>query len=106
MKYGLIVARDVLTVILIIVGISGTITFLQKFHRDKESYAMNIMLTAFVSRITGAEVIRRFRERVFKTAYYVHSILYKKEFTDHADKKLQVIRYYRADSQDLITEMG
>ncbi len=57
-NHGLNFTRDILVFVSVIVGLVGTASFLYSLHKDKESYAMNLMLTAFVSRITGPEVAR------------------------------------------------
>ena len=47
-------------IVLVKVAIScilGTALYLYNIHKDKESYALNILLTAFVSKVTGAEFI-------------------------------------------------
>ena len=60
----------------------GTVLYLYKYHKHKESYALNIVLTAFVSRVTGIEFIEAIKIRLFKIAYFIGNILYKKQFTN------------------------
>ena len=35
----------------------GTVVFLYKFYHDREAQGLNILLTAFVSRVTGREFL-------------------------------------------------
>lgn len=57
-KYGLRLAKDLLILSIILSFLIGTIIYLYNYHKEKESYALNIVLTAFVSRMTGIEVIK------------------------------------------------
>ena len=56
-SHGLYVIRDLIILKVGITLILGTAFYLYKYNKNKESYALNIMLTAFVSRVTGVEFI-------------------------------------------------
>jgi hypothetical protein len=60
--------------------ILGTTFYLYKIHKDKESYALNILLTAFVSRVTGAEFVEAVKIRILRARYHMLRIFFKKVF--------------------------
>ena len=81
-KNGLYMLKDVAVLSLILSFLVGTILYLYNYHREKESYALNIVLTAFVSRITGVEFIEALRVRMYKITYYIKSIMNQKQFVN------------------------
>lgn len=74
-KNGIFILRDIALLTLILSFLIGTILYLYNYHKEKESYALNIVLTAFVSRITGVEFVEALRVRFYKVTYYFKSIL-------------------------------
>ena len=62
--------------------ILGTAFYLYNIHKDKESYALNILLTAFVSRVTGAEFIQAVMTKILRARYHILRIFFRKVFVD------------------------
>ena len=81
-KNGVYILRDIAVLALILSFLIGTILYLYNYHKEKESYALNIVLTAFVSRITGVEFIEALRVRFYKVTYYIKSIINQKQFVN------------------------
>lgn len=78
LKNGIYILKDLFVLTLILTFLIGTILYLYKYHKEKESYALNIVLTGFVSRITGVEFIEALKIRIYKITYYIKNILYQK----------------------------
>ncbi len=75
--------KDLALLITGIVVFCGTVIFLQRFYHDKEAQALNILLTAFVSRVTGREFLEIARLKLKRFIHmYMHAI-YKQEFVNY-----------------------
>ncbi|CDW78468.1 UNKNOWN [Stylonychia lemnae] len=81
-KNGVYIIKDLFILFLILTFIVGTVLYLYKYHKKKESYALNIVLTAFVSRMTGVEFLEAIKVRILKISYYLQKIIYKKQYID------------------------
>jgi hypothetical protein len=57
LKHGLKIIKYIVLTKLAISSILGIVFYLYRIHRHRESYALNIFLTAFVTRITGVEFL-------------------------------------------------
>ncbi len=55
LKHGFKLIKYFVLVKLVITVILGTAYYLYRVHRNRESYALNLFLTAFVTRVTGVE---------------------------------------------------
>ncbi len=88
-KNGVYILKDLGILFVILTFLIGTVLYLYKIHKEKESYALNIVLTAFVSRITGVEFIEGLKVRIYKINYYLKTILNHKEFID-ADRTYKI----------------
>ena len=62
--------------------ILGTVLYLYNIHKDKESYALNILLTAFVSQVTGAEFLSAVKTRILRARYHILRIFFRRVFVD------------------------
>ena len=65
------IIKDLSVLTLIIAFVVCTILYLYKYHKKKKSYALNIVLTAFVSRMTGMEFIEVIKIRMLRISYYI-----------------------------------
>lgn len=57
LKHGLKIIKYMLLTKIAVSTILGIAYYLYRIHRNRESYALNIFLTAFVTRITGVEFL-------------------------------------------------
>jgi hypothetical protein len=57
LKHGFKIIKYIVLTKIAISAILGMAFYLYKIHRHRESYALNIFLTAFVTRITGVEFL-------------------------------------------------
>lgn len=84
-NYGQI-ASDFIVLIMIIVFVIGSFMYLYKYSQnDKEAYSMNIVLTAFVTRMSGLEFIQAIRDRMRKVIYHFSKIMYKRNFINQLE---------------------
>jgi hypothetical protein len=60
--------------------ILGTVFYLYKIHKNKESYALNLMLTAFVTRVTGVEFLQAVSNKLTRMKYHIINVIYKNTF--------------------------
>ena len=72
----------IILVKLAISSIFGTVLYLYNIHKDKESYALYIMLTAFVSKVTGTEFLSQVMKRVGRARYHIMRIFFRRVFID------------------------
>ena len=89
-KKGSIISKDLGMALAIVACFIGTVLYLYNYHKDRESYALNIVLTALVSRITGQELMESIRFRLYMLKYYLKAVIYKKEFIDADRSSLRV----------------
>ncbi len=78
--HGFKIIKFIVIVKLAISLILGTVFYLYKIHKNKESYALNLMLTAFVTRITGVEFLQAVAHRLHRTKFHLMNVFYKNTF--------------------------
>ena len=79
-KHGFKLLKYYVLLKLSITCIFGIAYYLYKIHKDKESYALNILLTAFVTRITGAEFLQALLHRLSRMKFHLLRVIYRNEF--------------------------
>ncbi len=79
-KHGFKLLKYLVLIKVAITCIFGTAFYLYKIHKDKESYALNILLTAFVTRITGVEFLQAIMHRLSRMKFHLLRVLYRNEF--------------------------
>ena len=69
--------KDLIILIAGVIVFFGTIIFLYKFYHDREAQALNILLTAFVSRVTGREFLLIAKYKLKKIIHSLMTVIYK-----------------------------
>jgi len=82
MKHGLKIIKYLALVKLVYTAILGTAYYLYRVHRNRESYALNIFLTAFVTRITGVEFLQAVLHRLSRMKFHLTRVFYKSTFVN------------------------
>lgn len=97
----ILIAQDVLLLTLIMTFLIGTFSYLYHYHRDEESYALNIVLTAFVTRMSGIEFLQAIRDRLYKILYHMKQIVFKRQFINHPEGNLSLIQTCKTPQQNI-----
>ena len=63
-KNGVFIFKDLAMLVGILACLVGSVLYVFTYHKDRESYALNIALTALVSKITGVELLEASRLRL------------------------------------------
>ena len=90
--------KDSILFVVTLLVFLGTVVFLYKFYHDREAQGLNIILTAFVSRVTGREFLEIIQLKIKTIIHTIVSIVYKKEYIDyHRYHQLKQIRALEQD---------
>lgn len=81
-KHGLVILRDLVILKILSTVVFGTVFYLHNYHKDKESYALNMLLTAFVSRLAGVEFVQTVMNRYERAKMHLLDALYKRKFSN------------------------
>ena len=74
-KNSLFILKDLGMLAGMLACLIGSVLYVFSYHKDRESYALNIALTALVSRITGVELMEALKIRLQNITYYTKRIL-------------------------------
>ena len=90
-KHGWNFVKLIVIVKVAISLILGALLHLYNIHKDKESYALNILLTFFVSQVTGAEFLSAVKNRILRARYHILRIFFRKVFVDKPQPEIRCL---------------
>ena len=85
--HGFKIIKVLLLLKLGILLVLGTVLYLYKIHKNKESYALNLMLTAFVTRVTGVEFLQAVVHRLSRMKFHLINVFYKNTFINRPEEE-------------------